>query len=98
MYLFDPRGARLVLGDLRCRVELRIGQLVGRELLAPVVRDKDRVRAYRLDDERGKHAVAPTRDDLHALAVADAELLCRVGVYLDVRLGTLLYEKADAAC
>ena len=45
MDLLDACGAGFVFRNFRCGIERRIGQLVDRQLLAPVIRNKDRVRA-----------------------------------------------------
>ena len=50
MYLLDTGGTGLKLRNFRCGIELRIGQLVHRQLFAPVVGDKDRIRPDRPHD------------------------------------------------
>src|ERR1043165_739539 len=96
MNLLDAGGTGFILRYLRRWVERWVCQLVGRQLFAPVVRDKDRVGADRLDDERRKDALAAPRDHAHALAVVDLQLHGRLRVNLDVRLGALFDEKAYA--
>src|SRR3954468_2982723 len=96
MNLLDARGAGFVLWNLRGRVKRRIRQLIDSELFAPVIGNKNRVRANRFDDERGEDAFAAPRNNFHALAVVDLEPRSHFRMYLDVRLRALLDEKAYA--
>src|SRR2546423_1983697 len=96
MNLLNARGAGFELRYLRDGIERRIGQLIRSEFFAPMIRNEDSIGPNRFDDERWEDALAPTRNDLHTLAIVDFELHGRNGVNLYVRLRALLYEKAYA--
>src|SRR5215212_7011830 len=98
MNLFNSRGTSFELGYLRDWIKCRIGQLVHRKLLAPVIRNKDGVRPDSTHDQHGKDSIAATRHHAHSFAVTDVQFHRGVGMDLNIRLGTLLDEEPDAAC
>lgn len=85
--------AGLEFGDLRCRVEFRIGQKIDRDRIAPMVWNEDRVRPNGPDDQRRKYTFAPTRNDLYGVAVVYFEFCRSFGMDLNIRLGALIDEK-----
>src|SRR6266516_696839 len=97
MNLLDPRGTGLELRNPGDWIERRVCQLIDRQVLAPMIRNEDRVPADRLNYQRWKHPVATPRNHAHALAIVHLELHRRFRMNLDVWFGTLLDEEADAS-
>src|SRR5439155_26758693 len=97
MNFLDARGASFEFRNLRSRIERRIRQLIHRQLLAPVIRNEDRVRANRADDEHRKGSFASARCDSHALAIIDLQFHRSLRMNFDVWFGTLLNQKTNAS-
>src|SRR5262245_40182228 len=97
MNLLDSRRTSLELGDLRDRIELRIRQLIYRQLLAPVIRDENRIGSNRSHNKRGKLTFTTTRDHPDTFAVVDLEFHRGLGMSLDVRVRTLLDQESDTS-
>src|SRR5437899_6119959 len=95
MYFLDPRRAGLKFGDLRCRIEGRIRQLVCRQLFAPMIWYEYRVAPDRFDDQGREDAFAATRDNFHRLAIGYLVFHGSLGMDLNKRFGALLVQKAD---
>src|SRR5215208_5509316 len=98
MNLFNPRRASFELGYLRNWIQRGISQLVHRQLLAPVIGNKDSVRPDGAHNQHRKDSFATTRSDTHALAVIDVQFLRQVGMNFHVWFRALLNQKTNTSC
>src|SRR2546421_7002508 len=98
MDLLDPRCACFELRNLGDWIERRVCQLIDGQVLAPMIRNEDRVLANCFDYQSWKDPIAAPGDYAHALAIVHLELHRCLWMNLDVWFGTLLNEKSYAPC
>src|SRR5215831_20113565 len=96
MNFFDARRASLELRNPGGGIECRIRQLIHRQLLPPMVWNKDGVGTNCTDHQNRKNSVSAARDYPYSFAIADIEPRSRFRMDFHVRLRTLFDEKADA--